>query len=278
VDGSQLLYGATMDDKNTQYQVTDKSKDRSYFTIIPNLIEDFSHITPYEFRLYVHLKRVAGDEGRCWQSTKTLATACGMSVGSVVKARKGLYGLGLIDISVSENKHGGNDYFEVEIVDVWEKNFAARSLHELASSPGEPINISINNNPIVKTPLPPKAIIPFEIAHFSSPKFTETWVTWEEYRRQLKKPLTMIGKQRQLLKLWNYSAETAIAMLEQSMENGWQGIFELKGNGAAPPPKPRLEGLEAEIDACQEDLKYNPGKPSGEYARKRLIELGVIKE
>ncbi|GAF99333.1 unnamed protein product, partial [marine sediment metagenome] len=45
-----------------------RSEDRAYFTMMPNIIDDMG-LDPYAFRLYVHLRRVAGENGACWQST-----------------------------------------------------------------------------------------------------------------------------------------------------------------------------------------------------------------
>jgi hypothetical protein len=57
--------------------------------------------------------------------------------------------------------------------------------------------------------------------------------TFEEFiqhRKQLKKPMTMIAITRMKAKLNRYEARNAEAMLLQSMEQGWSGIFELKSN------------------------------------------------
>jgi len=57
--------------------------------------------------------------------------------------------------------------------------------------------------------------------------------TFEEliqHRKQLKKPMTMIAITRMKAKLNRYDNQTAEAMLLQSMEQGWSGIFELNKN------------------------------------------------
>lgn len=59
--------------------------------------------------------------------------------------------------------------------------------------------------------------------------FLQTWRDFLEHRKQSKKPMTEIAKDRMLMKLSKYDIQIAIAMLEQSMENSWSGVFELKG-------------------------------------------------
>lgn len=98
-----------------------RNGERRYFTIVPNLVDDLD-LTPYAFRLYVHLRRVAGEEGTCWQSTETLARACRMGVGSVSRAKRELEARGLIRIREERGGHG--IYHVVEIVDIWPENVA----------------------------------------------------------------------------------------------------------------------------------------------------------
>src|SRR6266481_4364218 len=76
----------TLDVKTT---VFDDSDLRRYRTELPNLIDDLG-LSMVAYRLYGHYKRVCGTDGLCWQSARTIAGHCKMSVGSVVNARKQL--------------------------------------------------------------------------------------------------------------------------------------------------------------------------------------------
>ena len=54
-----------------------------------------------------------------------------------------------------------------------------------------------------------------------------------KFRKELKKPILETSKEalkNKLIKLSNNNNETAIEIINQSMANGWQGIFELKNN------------------------------------------------
>ena len=137
------------------YQVRDEGDSRKYYTTIPNIIDDMD-LSVYAYRLYGHLKRVAGDAGQCWQSTETLAKACGMGWATVSRAKTELVGKELIIIEQVKNPQGGKDFHNITITDVWENNTIkyATSTQEGATSHQE-ITTShqeIKNNPIKNKP------------------------------------------------------------------------------------------------------------------------------
>jgi len=113
---------------------------RDKFTSIPNIVDEMG-LSTYAIRLYMRIKRRAGDVGgACWESTKNLAAGCQMSVGSVVKAKRELQEAGLIQIETKDNPKGGKPYHEINVVDIWPMNsqYFTSSSSELASSLGEP--------------------------------------------------------------------------------------------------------------------------------------------
>jgi len=131
------------------YKVSDET--RTNFFMIPNSVDEMG-LTVYAFRLYCHLKRVAGDDGKCWQSTRTLATACEISTGAISKAKDELLIKELIKLAQEINPKGGKSYHVITIINIWASSPGeqpsscselASSLHERSSSPGE----------IKKTPL-----------------------------------------------------------------------------------------------------------------------------
>jgi hypothetical protein len=94
---------------------------RHYRIELPNMIDDLG-LSVYAFRLYVHLKRVAEDEGSCWQSARTLAEACNMSAGKVSEAKDELEQKHLITRHPKIQRGGIGD--DITIVDIWPQNFA----------------------------------------------------------------------------------------------------------------------------------------------------------
>lgn len=59
-------------------------------------------------------------------------------------------------------------------------------------------------------------------------KFNEAWKMFLDHRKEIKRPLKPTGIKLMLKKLAENEPDIAAAMLEQSIENGWQGIFPLK--------------------------------------------------
>lgn len=91
---------------------------RKYRTEMPNIVDDMG-LDPYSFRLYVHLRRVVGSEGKCWQNTKTLAKTCSMSAGKISDAKKILVRHNLI--RVEERDHDESDV--ITVLNIWPQNF-----------------------------------------------------------------------------------------------------------------------------------------------------------
>ena len=84
-----------------------------------------------------------------------------------------------------------------------------------------------------------------------NPVFQQAWDEWHEYRTQAKKKLTPSTAAKQLNRLAQHAPDTAAAMLNQSIENGWTGIFDLKDNGNGKRPK----WTQAEKDRAMELAK-----------------------
>lgn len=88
-------------------------------------------------------------------------------------------------------------------------------------------NENENENVIVNNKKESKIIFPFD-----SKQFKTAWDAWVSYRNEIKKPYRSdMSRQAALKTLSKYSEQTAIQMIEQSIANGWQGLFEIKSNG-----------------------------------------------
>jgi len=107
-------------------EIIDKSDLRKYRTELPNLLDDMG-LSVYAFRLYAHIKRVAGasENGRCYQGTRTMAEACKMSVGQVSKAKRELLNANPALIEIHPGEKGQSD--TIFILDIWQENFARYS-------------------------------------------------------------------------------------------------------------------------------------------------------
>ena len=74
------------------------------------------------FRLYVYYKSVAGEDSRCYQSSKTISKNCKMSPASVIGARRELEGRKLIKVTQTGKMKDGSLRTNVVIIDIWKDN------------------------------------------------------------------------------------------------------------------------------------------------------------
>lgn len=120
---------------------------RDNFTMIPNSVGELG-LDPYAFRLYAHLRRVTGDNGACWRSTRTLATECGMSLSKISASKKVLADHGLIQI---ENRAGaGGMHHHITLVDIWQRNHDHFQGVRVANTNGESVRQANANGECVR--------------------------------------------------------------------------------------------------------------------------------
>jgi len=60
-----------------EIKIKDESGDKEFFTIIPNYI--LNHSTHWDREVYIQMKRIAGENGKCFMSIKRLQKQCGIS-------------------------------------------------------------------------------------------------------------------------------------------------------------------------------------------------------
>ena len=66
---------------------------------------------------------------------------------------------------------------------------------------------------------------------FSSDSFQKSWAAWIDYRKELKKPLKPTTIKAQWKNFVKWGEKKSIESIEQSILNGWQGLFEPRVNG-----------------------------------------------
>lgn len=110
-------------------KIIDDSGDRKYFTMLQNFIFDLP-LNVYAFRVYAHIKRVAGDNGVCWQSVRTIAERCNISPSSVTRAIRDLSKYNLIDVKRVSNDGDKYQHTEIRIRNIWPHNVRYFELSE----------------------------------------------------------------------------------------------------------------------------------------------------
>ena len=104
-------------------QVIDHDSLHRYRTEIPNILLDMG-LEPLALVLYLHLKRIAGDKGKCWVSNPELAKKTYTSDSSVRRYKKFLAKKGLIKCTPRKKENSKeNDTDLIEIMDLWPYNF-----------------------------------------------------------------------------------------------------------------------------------------------------------
>lgn len=87
-------------------------------------------------------------------------------------------------------------------------------------------------------------------------RFRAQWEAWKQHRRETRKKLTPTSASRQLKRLEKMGHDNAIAAIEHSIANGWQGIFEPDGKQARPGTdrRSRVEAPAGKYDGKGIDL------------------------
>lgn len=98
-----------------------------------------------------------------------------------------------------------------------------------------------NKDNINKPPKSPRAVS-FDPTSAELPEWllANTWLSWVAYRRDLKKPIKSLQTVTQAINLLDrcrLSGYTPEEIINQSIANGWQGLFEPKG--AKPQQRPQ---------------------------------------
>ena len=82
----------------------------------------------------------------------------------------------------------------------------------------------------------------------NTPEFIEAWKEWETYRKQKRQKLTPMSIKKQYSFLASHSVDIAIKIIEQSISNGWTGLFELKNNNYQKKNGKRLDFDTLDLD------------------------------
>jgi len=91
---------------------------------------------------------------------------------------------------------------------------------------------------------------------FDSPAFAAAWADWQRHRAEKKAPLTPTSVSRQFKLLAGLGEAAAVAAIEESIRNGWTGLFEPKGTG--PPRKGGYQSHDDRVMGQVEDALFDP--------------------
>lgn len=221
------------------------------FSILQSKAVSDSQLSDSQFRTLAALGTFGDKNGYCFPSLKTLSALLNKSKPAISRDIKILVQLGYIEITRQHRPDGGykNNLYRL-IFDTKEldpindtlipintdgntlltsevNSLLTPEVNTLTTHINDPINDNkdknINDNNGIKTAIPEKLNVP---------EFLDAWRNWEQYRKEIKKKLTPRTIELQLKKLAQYTPEEAAQMIVQSIENGWQGLFPLRGDKA----------------------------------------------
>jgi hypothetical protein len=199
----------------------------------------------------VTINRYIGNNPDAWPSQETLANAMNASDRAVRKWQKQLEKLGAIIVDVGDGRGNTNRYrLQLEaLIQKSEVKAERRSGFSVASADkGGTVfrwkeeQRSDERGNRVPTERTKKVHIKEQAFVFPenlrTPEFAEAWQQWVQFRRESKKRLTQSTIAKQLTKLAEFGSQKAIRSIEQSIERGWQGLFDpesrkARGNMAA---------------------------------------------
>lgn len=94
---------------------------------------------------------------------------------------------------------------------------------------------------------------------FDSPNFLILWDKWKQYRKEIGKPYRSdLSEQAALKMLSKYNCGAAMQMIEQSIANSWQGIFELKNTNGKPTAQQKLADAGERLNSYASGYKPKP--------------------
>lgn len=198
------------------------------FWAVPRVIAVRTDLTSSDKLLTGVLATRAGENGHSWPSITKLARDTGMSRRGVIKSLQRLATAGFVVVE-GGGKGTVNDYrLTLPTSEQGALVNKVRQCTECTATSEQSAPQLVNKvHPKRKgkrkgkrtTPLPPR---------LDCPDFRKAWADWAQHRAEIRKPLTPTTASRQLKKLAKYDPATAVAMLEQSIERGWAGLFEIK--------------------------------------------------
>lgn len=197
---------------------------------IPSFILDDNDLDSNEKILYAKIVSLSEKHGYCWASNEWFSKYIGVSERSISNFLKKITIKGLVSMEMETTETGRRRVIKLDhhIVGRVAKTATPMSQKGNWGYRKEQQSTLYSDERIRKDTIANANIIP--VLPFQSENFLKAWQSWDEHRKQKKQRLTPKTIEMQLKKLGALSEVEAIEMIEQSITNGWTGIFEVKKN------------------------------------------------
>ena len=234
------------------------------------------------------LNQFIGHNPNAWPSQNTIAAAMNSTKRAVQKWQAELAAKGILEIESGKGCRVSNQY-RLNLDRLTPK----AGLNDEPCSPlfkpnSEPRSFRIAND--VRLNSEPRAhqrtmkdhlkeqgaLIP---KNLDSGPFRDAWREWLAYRRQRKQSLTPATIGKQLKKLAAWGPVVAVQSIEQSIEHGWQGLFEPKGGGNSTTGNAESEtAWQTVLESIQRHSRFKPEAimaDAGERAWQAVRSIGL---
>jgi DNA-binding transcriptional regulator GbsR (MarR family) len=220
----------------------------NYYAIIPADVR-YAKITPNAKLLYAEITALCSKEGYCWASNKYFAELYGVSSRTVSGWVKELTDLNFISYKI-ENENLRKIFLTLGKNLPTPRKKSSRGVGKNLLHNNTSINIKNNNIKKKKS---------FNAENYLENldldlKVKESLKDWLETRKAKKTPTTQKAIDLAINKLKPFDISTQVKMIENSVLNGWTGIFEIKSFNN--PYKPRERQLTESEKMDYEEIVY----------------------
>jgi hypothetical protein len=198
------------------------------FCKMPFLILERKDLLPATKLVWAILNDRIGNNGTTWPSVNRLAKDVGVSRDTVIRSIKQLSQKGLI--SVDKTFGTSNSYqlqnatgSKLQLVANCDGGSSKMQLGPVAKCDSNQTKITRPNN---QTKRKSEVSLPAKLTSIGG--FEVAWDEWLTYRRERKLTVTPTCLKKQLAML--EKQPDPIAVINKSVESGWQGLFPIKGD------------------------------------------------
>lgn len=191
-------------------------------------------LTPPQKLILLSMADRAGEDFTCWPSYKRLEANTGLNRKTIVKHIKSMKDMGLIEEVGRKGRTGQVKVWKLKGVNST-KNGTVEQDERVPLFPSKsPKNGTAKESQNWDTESTIRNL-PLE-----SPNSVDLglWEEWVDYRNEIKKKITKSAGRKQIEFLAKYSPEKQRVIINQSIMNGWQGLF---------PPKEQASGKKSAI-------------------------------
>lgn len=208
------------------------------------------------------LNQFVGSNADAWPSQTTLAAAMNATSRAVRKWQTELERRGIIQVDVGKGRSATNRYrLNLDALPRKEEPRSAFS-DDSGNKRGttflpneEPRSYEMRNDvPTERTGKEHKKEQEFSFPEkLDNEEFKTAWAQWVQFRREIKKRLTASTITKQLTKLATWGSAKAIQSIENSISNGWQGLFDPEQrSGKASGNAEALQAWQKILNAAKE--------------------------